>query len=515
MTPEARLALDRERTPLALYGELFVDVQMQQVFADGKTFADATPRALAPAALRELYAGERQQPGFVLRDFVHAHFNVPHASGAIGPNDGIRERIDALWPQLVRRTEARAMVAGADTMLPLPQPFVVPGGRFRELYYWDSYFAMLGLVEDGHEALAEQMLANFASLIDRYGFVPNANRTYLLSRSQPPLFFKMVQAVGPGEPGERLKRWLPQMKREHAFWMQGEHGLAVGQAQARVVRLRDGSLLNRYWDAREDPREESYRDDVLTARASRRDARQLWRDLRAGAESGWDFSSRWCAVPDRLDTIETTSILPVDLNALLFGLEQAIARACTESGDTTSAAAYAARAQQRAQAVRRLMWHPTGGHFVDYHWARDEPLQRLTAAALTPLYAGLATPAQAQASAESTERHLLARNGLLTTRESTGQQWDAPNGWAPLQWIAVQGLRRYGHQALAHEIATRWMAAVHRVYLDTGRLMEKYDVTQDREGGGGEYPSQDGFGWTNGVYVAMARRFSTPRPVRC
>ena len=101
------------------------------------------------------------------------------------------------------------------------------------------------------------------------------------------------------------------------------------------------------------------------------------------------------------------------------------------------------------------------------------------------------------------QQHLLGPNGLLTTPQHTGQQWDAPNGWAPLQWMGAQGLARYGHTALARDIAERWCASVHRVYLDTGRLLEKYDVTQDRPGGGGEYETQDGFGWTNGVYVAF------------
>ena len=123
--------------------------------------------------------------------------------------------------------------------------------------------------------------------------------------------------------------------------------------------------------------------------------------------------------------------------------------------------------------------------------------------ALKPLYLGVANDAQAQSTARVAQEQLLTQNGLQTTLLYTGQQWDAPNGWAPLQWMAVQGLLRYGHAALAQDIASRWLGAVHRVYLETGRLLEKYDVTEFRPGGGGEYATQDGFGWTNATYVTL------------
>jgi alpha,alpha-trehalase len=490
-------------TPRQLYGRLFVDVQVAQVLGDGKSFVDARPRQLEPAAIVALYEQESTKPWFSLHEFVLRHFEVPQHAVPAGPRLGIREHIRSLWPLLLR--EAKSHAAG-DSLLPLPHPYVVPGGRFRELYYWDSYFTMLGLVQDGCQPLAEDMLRNFSHLIEQLGFVPNSSRSYMLTRSQPPFFFRMVQGVHGGDPADAFARHLPQLRAEHAFWMDGSTQLAPGQAHRHAVMLPGGTVLNRYWDDSDEPREESYREDVLTARAGQsatRSQAQICRDLRAGAESGWDFSSRWCADPDRIDTIETTSILPVDLNALLWGLESAIAEGSARQGHADDAARFRQLAHTRQQAMTRLMWSTELGHFVDWHWVNAQARHQVTAAALVPLYVGLATPAQADATARVASGGLLARNGLMTTLRNTGQQWDAPNGWAPLQWMAAQGLERYGHGVLARELARRWCAAVHRVYLESGRLLEKYDVMEDRPGGGGEYETQDGFGWTNGTFVAF------------
>ena len=487
-------------TPYELYGELFIDVQMQRVFGDGKSFVDARPKA-APALIRARFEAERRKPGFALADFVHAHFVLPGHSAPVGPRLGIREHIRALWPLLVREhTQAQ----DGESLLALPQPYVVPGGRFRELYYWDSYFTMRGLVTDGRRDLAEQLLSNFAYLLDTYGFIPNATRSYMLSRSQPPLFFKMVELLHAHDPATGFATHLGALKTEHAFWMDGEAGLAPGQAHRRVLRTADGALLNRYWDDRCTPREESWREDVETAeKAGGRPHEQVWRDLRAGAESGWDFSGRWCTDPADIATIATTAIAPVDLNALLAGLENAIALGAARSGDTATAQAFAARAATRRELLQTRFWRSDAQHFADLNWTHSGDPRPLTAAALMPLYLGMATQPQADAMAVQVRQQLLGANGLLSTPLVTGQQWDAPNGWAPLQWVAALGLARYGHAELARDIAERWCASVHRVYLATGRLLEKYDVAEDRPGGGGEYETQDGFGWTNGVFVAF------------
>jgi alpha,alpha-trehalase len=506
------LAFDPARTspasPADLYGDLLVQVQMQHVLGDGKTFVDAVPRS-APRAVMAAYAAQKDRPGFSLADFVRTHFDLPADAQGFVPRAGqdLAGRIEALWPALTRAPVAASAIPAGSSLLPLPHPYVVPGGRFREVYYWDSYFTMLGLARSGRRALAESMVKNVADQIARYGHVPNGNRSYYLSRSQPPVFFKMVGALSPAVPEAAYVRYLPSLKREYAFWMDGSQGLRPGQARRRVVAMPDGSVLNRYWDDRATPREESYREDVLTARASGRPAAVVYRDLRAGAESGWDFSSRWLADGKTLASIETTSIVPIDLNALLYGLEEAIAAGCALLRDTACRDGYHARAEQRRKAVDRYLWDEARGYYVDYHHGRRAALPRLTAATVYPLFTGMAQERQAARVAERIRGDLLQRNGLATTLEETGQQWDAPNGWSPLQWMAVDGLGRYRHAALARDVAVRWMRGVERVYRDTGKLMEKYDVAGDRPGGGGEYPTQDGFGWTNGVMVELMARY--------
>ena len=198
--------------------------------------------------------------------------------------------------------------------------------------------------------------------------------------------------------------------------------------------------------------------------------------------------------------MDTTEIVPVDLNSLLFGLENAIRAGCEHSGDKPCAREFAERAATRHRAIDHYLWDEAQGAYLDYQWTNSARMPRVSAATLYPLFVSLASPAQAEAVANITARELLRAGGIVTTTVATGQQWDSPNGWAPLQWIAISGLRDYGNAPLAERIACRWMANVNDVYGHSGKLVEKYDVvTVGRSGGGGEYPLQDGFGWTNGV----------------
>ena len=492
-------------TPLELYGQLFVDVQLQRVFPDSKTFADAVPND-APATILQRYGAEGVRPGFDLEAFVAQNFSLPRPQGQgyrAVPGQDVCDHIDGLWSVLERRPEPGLPYS---SLLPLPFPYVVPGGRFTEIYYWDSYFTMLGLEQSGRPDLALDMIRNFASLIDRYGHVPNGNRTYYLSRSQPPFFAAMVDLVASAAADADAVRaeYLAALSREYAFWMDGADGLAPGSAHRRVVRLSDGTLLNRYWDDRDLPREESYREDVATAAAAARPPPEVYRDLRAAAESGWDFSSRWLEDGRTLATIRTTDLVPVDLNSIMAQLETSLAAAHAAAGGLKEAIAFETRAERRKAAVRRHLWDEGRGVFTDYLWREDRRSSALTAATLAPLFFGLATEPQARRVAAAVRAHLLWPGGLVTSTVTSGQQWDAPNGWAPLQWLAVEGLNRYGETALAETIAERWMTKVIAAYRATGKLVEKYNVADALvEAGGGEYPTQDGFGWTNGVLRRM------------
>ena len=478
-----------EPSPADLYGPLLAKVQERAILPDGKTFVDALAKRPVAEIMRDfanLPAGDA-----ALRAFIAANFELPQVADAesVGSTQPLRARIGALWKELARAPDGRAASGSA---LPVRHRHVVPGGRFREIYYWDSFFTMLGLVRDGELELATGIVDAMTDLIEAHGHIPNGTRTYYLGRSQPPLFHMMVELLADPRPDVAARR-LSAMKREHGWWMAGAEALAPGQSAARVTRLADGHLLNRYWDPRETPRDESWREDVATAAQSSRPVEQVYRELRAGAESGWDFSSRWLG-DGTLASIRTTAIAPVDLNAFLFGLETAIAA----SGDA-EAAHYAGLATARCAAMNRHLWHGEGGYFADYDIEAGALRAPLTAAALAPLAVGIATQDQADATALAAARDLLAPGGLRTTLVETGEQWDRPNGWAPLQWIGVAGLRRYGHAALARDIAARWVDTVAATFARTGLLFEKYDIETATVGGGGEYAAQVGFGWTNGV----------------
>ena len=487
--------------PDILLGPLFNDVQTAKLFPDQKTFADAVPNS-DPLMILADYRMQKNQSGFDLRHFVQVNFTLPKDGEKYVPPAGqsLREHIDGLWPVLTRSTTTAEKW---DSLLPLPEPYVVPGGRFREIYYWDSYFTMLGLAESNHWDKVSDMVANFAYEIDSWGHIPNGNRTYYLSRSQPPFFAFMVELLAQHDGNDALKKYLPQMLKEYSYWMEGIETLQPGQQNKRVVKLDDGTILNRYWDERDSPRPESWVEDIATAKSNpNRPATEIYRDLRSAAASGWDFSSRWMDNPNQLGTLRTTSIVPVDLNALMYKMEKMIALASKAAGDDAKAAQYDGFANARQKGIEKYLWNDKEGWYADYDLKSHKVRNQLTAAALFPLYVNAAAKDRASKVATATQAHLLQPGA--TTSVKSGQQWDAPNGWAPLQWVAASGLQNYGQDTVAMDVTWRFLTNVQHTYDREKKLVEKYDVsTTGTGGGGGEYPLQDGFGWTNGVTLKM------------
>lgn len=491
---------------IQLEGEVFEAVQGGELFADCKTFVDSRPRHDPDEVLADFRA-RRDRPGFSLARFVDEHFELPAEGTAAADrapcNDPMEARCTALWAAL--RREADDPDVRWSTLLPLPRPYVVPGGRFREVYYWDTYFTLEGLCTcsgDEHPPLVESVVTNFTDLVRRHGHVPNGNRRYYLGRSQPPFLSFMVDLLERQAGRAAVRPHVEALRAELGFWSDGAAELERERdARRRVVRLRDGHVLNRYFDDERGPRPEAWRADAAVARASGRE--QIDVDLRAACESGWDFSSRWFGDPRSIRTIRTTEVVPVDLNALLFHLEARLG-AWLEEADPAEAARCRARAAARREAIDALLWDEERGLYLDLDLVTGERLDRPSLATVAPLFVGAASARQAAAVARTLETRFLRPGGLVTTLVETGQQWDAPNGWAPLQFMAVRGLERYGHDGLAAEIARRWLALNRAVFARTGCMMEKYDVCDlDREAGGGEYPCQDGFGWTNGVALAL------------
>ncbi len=237
-----------------------------------------------------------------------------------------------------------------------------------------------------------------------------------------------------------------------------------------------------------------------TAAESDRPARDLYRDLRAACESGWDFSSRWLTDGKSLHLAQTTSIIPVDLNVLLYNLELTIARAYELNNELAEAEIYKEKAVARQTAIQRYCWDEELGFYRDYNILHNQFSPVLSMAAAYPLFFKIASQEQAERTARVLESDFLKMGGFTSTLERTGQQWDAPNGWAPLQWMAYQGLKNYGQDSLANLARDRWLSNNELVYQQASKMVEKYNVDDPAaSAGGGEYPLQDGFGWSNGV----------------
>jgi alpha,alpha-trehalase len=486
---------------------LFEEVQLQNILEDGKTFPDCLPKRkledinqdyLRLSRVATLSGGTTSD--FDLKKFVQENFNFPKAYSTgykSDVNKPIKKHIEELWNILTRQPDNEL-----SSLIPLPHPYIVPGGRFREIYYWDSYFTMLGLRASNRVDLIENMINNFSCLIEKVGYIPNGNRTYFIGRSQPPFFSLMVQLLQDvKKENDVLVKYLPSLEKEYQFWM---HGFDTSTAKHRVVRLPDNSLLNRYWDENNSPRPEAYKEDVALSHQSKQKPEELFRHLRAAAESGWDFSSRWFKDENSFTTIHTTDIIPVDLNCLLFNLEQTLAEAYRISGNDKKASHYLSQSIKRKDSLLKYCWNEEKRFFFDYDFVEQKQKQHFTLAASFPLFFKIATSDQATSVAKIIESKFLKYGGLSTTLNTTGQQWDAPNGWAPLQWITYRGLLNYDLNKLAEEIRIRWTRTNLTVYQNSGKMTEKYDVWNDHgEASGGEYPNQDGFGWTNGVYLGM------------
>ncbi len=458
----------------------------------------------------EAYTHQKDRAGFDLKTFVTERFEMPSIvtdeADELEDIPPISERIEWLWSRLSRPVKAQHL---GGSLLKLPEPYVVPGGRFREIYYWDSYFTMLGLKESGRVDLIENMLHNFVYLIDHFGHIPTGNRTYYLSRSQPPFFSLMVRLYSEIKGKEVLVKYLPQLQREYDYWMDGSDRLdEVTNCHRRVVRLPDGTLLNRHWDDRDLPRPEAYAEDVALAKEAQQNhghaPDSVYRCLRAAAESGWDFSSRWMADGKTFATIQTTNILPVDLNCLMHHLESTLAEAYHLSGHYESYYRYEQKARQRHAAIDVYFWDNRRQFYMDYDFQQQKHTDVFSLAGVFPLFFKIATTRQAGFVHDSVQLNFLRSGGVLTSLNNSGQQWDLPNGWAPLQWITYKGLQNYRFDRSADTLRANWLHLVEKQYYAEGKLLEKYNMVDlNSLACDGEYDLQEGFGWTNGVYLAM------------
>lgn len=482
--------------------EFFKEVQLSEVFSDSKTFVDCVPKRPIIEIIEAYEA--RTKINFDLPSFVLANFELPYNRTTKFVSDtakSMAEHIQRLWPVLTQNPDKFSPYS---SLIPLPHPYIVPGGRFREIYYWDSYFTLLGLMVSDKKELAENMVDNFSFLIDSIGFIPNGNRAYYTGRSQPPFFSVMVSLIA-SDNRDKFIGYLESLRKEYNFWMRGSENLAnENKTEARVVFMPDSSILNRYWDEYDFPRPESFKADYELVYENDLEPAITYRHLRAGAESGWDYSSRWFKDHSTIATIHTTDIIPIDLNCLMYHLELMIAQGYNWDDQLAKSKEFLIKADNRKKAIYKYLWDEDAHFFIDYDHREGKPTGVLSLAGMYPLFFKLASKKQAKVVKNKIEKRFLMSGGFVSTLNKTGQQWDAPNGWAPLQWITINGLYNYGFSNLGNIGAERWLKRNKEVFKATGKMMEKYNVLDTALlAGGGEYELQDGFGWTNGVALAL------------
>lgn len=402
-------------------------------------------------------------------------------------------------------------------LLYLPYPYVVPGGRFNEMYGWDSYFIQVGLLRDGEIELAKNMADNFLYQIENYGKVLNANRTYYLTRSQPPFLTQMVLGV---YRKTRDIKWLrgavPAIEKYYRFWTSEPHltketGLSRyydfgdGPAPEVISDERDDKGRTHYDRVKEYYRTNEVRDYDLT-QYYQRDKDELtdlfYKGDRSMRESGFDPSNRFG--PFNIDIINYD---PVCLNSLLYLMETETAEIMRALGRVREANVWIARSEKRRRSINRLMWDERDGLYYDYNFVEKRVRRYPFLTTFYPLWAGIADHKQAARVVANLNRFERA-GGLQTSTNASGSQWDAPFGWGNLQMIAVKGLRRYGYAKEANRIAVNFLSMILKDFLEHNTIVEKYDVVRrsSQLGAGikfGYSANQIGFGWTNAAFTEM------------
>jgi alpha,alpha-trehalase len=416
----------------------------------------------------------------------------------------------------LRALPANTMQVKDQGLLYLPLPYVVPGGRFNEMYGWDSYFIQLGLLRDNELDLAKDMADNFLYEIRNYGKILNANRTYYLTRSQPPFLTEMLLGV---YARTKDRKWLsdavPAVESYYRFWMSEPHltlstglsryyDLGDGPAPESLSAERDAEGFTHYDRVKEYYKTHEVTDyDVNEFYDSKRNALTdlFYKGDRSMRESGFDPSNRFG--PFSVDVIHYD---PVCLNSLLYAMETQTAEILGILGRDADGAVWRKRASERAERIHRLMWDAQDGLFYDYNFVGKKVRHYPFLSTFYPLWAGVATKAEA-AAVEKNLPKFERSGGLVDSTYESGQQWDAPFGWAPLELIALDGLRRYGYNEDANRISEKFLSMVKQEYEKVGFIVEKYDVVRRGTDSSsikfGYQSNQQGFGWTNAAYTRL------------
>jgi alpha,alpha-trehalase len=388
-----------------------------------------------------------------------------------------RRYIENYWPKLTRFHPK-----DDESLLGLPNKYLVPAYEeghefdFNELYYWDSYFMVQGMLDTKHKELVTGVLENLLYTYERFKIIPNASRTYLMGRSQAPFLTSFILDVY--QTYSLDKKWL---KRAIKLAEAEYHTVWMGKNKPNARLAYEG--LSRYYDV-------NYLHDL------------------AEAESGWDYTPRF--------NHKALNYLPIDLNSLLYKYERDFAYAERVLGNDTEANKWEGASNKRRVTVNKLMWSELKGMYYDYNYVKESRGSVNSLATFYPLWAGMVDEKQAARLVNSIKK-FEHKGGLATTDSpqvsklmpgAMPTQWAYPNGWAPLHFIAVKGLQRYGYHQEARRVAMRWLSNNLNWFKKHGVFLEKYNVVQPgKPPAKGSYPSQTGFGWTNAVFERFCREF--------
>ncbi|XP_010439094.1 PREDICTED: trehalase-like isoform X1 [Camelina sativa] len=443
-------------------------------------------------------------------------------------NEKVRDwarEVHGLWRNLsCRVSDSVRESPGRYTLLPLPEPVIIPGSRFREVYNWDSYWVIKGLMTSQMFTTAKGLVTNLMSLVETYGYALNGARAYYTNRSQPPLLSSMVYEIYNVTKDEELvRKAIPVLLKEYEFWNSGKHKVVIRDASGY------DHVLSRYYAMWNMPRPESsvFDEESASGFSTLLEKQRFHRDIATAAESGCDFTTRWMRDPPHFTTMATTSVVPVDLNVFLLKMELDIAFLMEISGDKNGSDRFVEASKAREKAFETVFWNEKAGQWLDYWlssngdetetWKAENQNTNVFASNFAPIWINSFNSDEklVKKVVKALENSgLIAPAGILSSLTDSGQQWDYPNGWAPQQEMIVTGLARSSSKEakeMAEEIARRWIRSNYLVYKKSGTIHEKLKVTELGEyGGGGEYKPQTGFGWSNGVILAFLEEFGWP-----
>lgn len=525
--------------PVYCDSKLLHHIQTANLYPDSKTFVDMHMRQ-SPEETLNAFDGllnstnnnptKEQLQAFVDENFVAEndlenwsppdYTENPKFVAAIKDEElkQFAKGINEIWPTLGRRVKAHIFEEPDRTsFIPIKNGFIVPGGRFQEIYYWDTYWIIEGLLICEMKDTARGMIENLIELLKKIGHIPNGSRWYYQERSQPPLLTAMMSLyIRQTGDIQFLRDNIGVLEEELNYWLDSQI-ISFGVDE-------ETHTLLRYYVPSKGPRPESYSEDYNGAQIYKSEDRQeeYYTDLKSAAESGWDFSSRWFVDADggntgNLTSIHTKDIIPVDLNAIFANALQTMAYFEGILKNTRRASHWAYLAKQWRSNIEAVFWDEDDGIWYDYDIGSQKHRKYFYPSNVAPLWMGAVDKQLIKKHSASVLAYLEKSHGLdfpggiPTSIINSGEQWDFPNAWPPLVSIVVNALEALGTEEgekVAFKVAETWVRACHKGFLENKQMFEKYDVeVPGRFGGGGEYTVQSGFGWSNGVVLELLAKY--------